>query len=184
MYTVATIKPVPPNSLHRLLPEDWGQGKRQRAINRYKKDLRQAEEELQQLHFHEQPGGLPDSPAKATADPSARDDCVWEYYADIINKGDFHSEAPKCGGYIRKYVAAGDEHSSHSDEELIASLPNTYFKPVQCPEEEEDTTTSARPLAAEERVLRRRPSPFAMGASLRFTGNSTRTPSLHRTVSG
>ena len=52
---------LPPNSLHRLLPEDWGQGKRQRAINRYKKDLRQAEEELQWLHFNEQPGGLPDT---------------------------------------------------------------------------------------------------------------------------
>ena len=33
-------KRLPPNSLHRLLPEDWRQGKRQRAINRYKKDLR------------------------------------------------------------------------------------------------------------------------------------------------
>ena len=39
----------PANSLHRLLPAEWGQGKRTRAINRYKKDLRQAEEELQQL---------------------------------------------------------------------------------------------------------------------------------------
>ena len=47
---------LPPNSLHRLLPEDWGQGKRTRAINRYKKDLSHAEEELQQLHFNEQPG--------------------------------------------------------------------------------------------------------------------------------
>ena len=52
---------LPPNSLHRLLPEYWGQGKRTRAINRYKKDLRQAEEELQQLHFNEQPGGLHDT---------------------------------------------------------------------------------------------------------------------------
>ena len=47
----------PPNSLHRLLPQEWGQGKRTRAINRYKKDLRQAEEELQQLHFNDKPAG-------------------------------------------------------------------------------------------------------------------------------
>ena len=28
----------PANNLHNLLPKDWGQGKQQRAINRYKKD--------------------------------------------------------------------------------------------------------------------------------------------------
>ena len=52
-----------------------------------------------------------------------------------------------------KCIAAGDEHSSHSDEELIAALPNTYFKPVQCDEEE---VTPARPTTVidEKRVLR------------------------------
>ena len=111
---------------------EWKQGKRTRAINRYKKDLRQAEEELQQLHFHEQPGGLHNTGIKAQADPSTQDDCVWEYYADIINRGDYRT-APDA----RRLRAAGDEHSSHSDEELLASLPNTYFKPVKCSEEED-----------------------------------------------
>ena len=87
---------LPPNSLHRLLPEDWGEDKRQRAINRYKRDLRQAEEELQQLHFREQSGGLPDTPKQpGAAEPSIADDLVWEYYADIINSGDFSTDGVK-----------------------------------------------------------------------------------------
>ena len=59
------------------------------------------EEELQQLHFHEQSGGLPDTKKPAAAEPSTTDDCVWEYYADIINKGDYHTEArkPWTGSY-------------------------------------------------------------------------------------
>ena len=62
-----------------------------------------------------------------------------------MNKGEYHSEAtqPRTDGYIRKYVAVGDEHSSHSDEEIISSLPNTYFKPVHCAEEE-DTVARTR----------------------------------------
>ena len=32
---------------------------------------------------------------------------------------------------------AGDEHSSDSDEELLDSLTNAYFKPVKCSEEED-----------------------------------------------
>ena len=52
---------LPANSFHRLLPEEWGQGKHQRAINWYKRDLRQAEEELQQLNFRAQPEEVADS---------------------------------------------------------------------------------------------------------------------------
>ena len=37
----------------------------------------------------------------------------------------------------RRTRAAGDKHSSHSDEELLDSLPNTYFRPVQCAEEKD-----------------------------------------------
>ena len=37
----------------------------------------------------------------------------------------------------RRLRAAGDEHSSHSDEELLSSLPNAFFKPVKCSEEED-----------------------------------------------
>ena len=53
-----------------------------------------------------------------------------------------------------KVVAAGDEHSSHSDEELIAALPNTYFKPVQC-DEKETPFTGPTTILNEKRVLRR-----------------------------
>ena len=142
----------PANSLHNLLPEDWGQGKRQRAINRYKKDLRQAEEELQQLHFREQPGGLADTAKQpGHAEPSDADDLVWQYYADIINAGDYSPDGTKpwTGSYAAalaksrtRIIAAGDEHSSGSDEELIAAIPNTYFKPVECAEEETPSTKS------------------------------------------
>ena len=54
------------------------------------------------------------------------------HFNDIINKGDYHTEArkPWSGSYAtalakshRRHVAAGDEHSSHSDEEVISSLP-------------------------------------------------------------
>ena len=67
-------------SLHRLLPDKWGQGKRQCAINRYKKDLRQAEEELQQLHFREQPQGEEDGgkPGDRKAESSEEDNMVWQ----------------------------------------------------------------------------------------------------------
>ena len=97
-------------------------GTRQKIINRYKKDLRQAEEELQQLHFNEQPGGLPNTRASAEAEPSAPDDSVWEYYTDIINKGDYRAEPD-----ARRLQAAGDEHSNHcllytSDAATICSV--------------------------------------------------------------
>ena len=104
------------------------------------------EEELQQLHFCEQPGGLADTKKQpGNAEPSDADDLVWQYYADIINAGDYSADAKKpwTGSYAAalakshaKVVAAGDEHSSGSDEELIATLPNTYFKPVECDEDE------------------------------------------------
>ena len=125
------------------------------------------EEELQQLHFHEQSGGLPDTKKPAAAEPRTTDDCVWEYYADIINKGDYHTEArkPWTGSYAstlaksnKRYVAAGDEHSSYSDEELITSLRNSFFKPVQCPEEE-DAPARSRAVTDEKCLLRRRPQP-------------------------
>ena len=154
----------PANSLHNLLPGDWGQGKRQRAINRYKKDLRQAEEELQQLHFREQPGGLADTKKQpGNAEPSDADDLVWQYYADIINAGDYSPDGKKpwTGSYAAalakpnaKVVAAGDEHSSGSDEELIAALPHTYFKPVEC-DEEETPFTGPTTILDKKRVLRR-----------------------------
>ena len=54
--------------------KDWGQEKRQRAIKKYKKDLHQAEEELQQLHFSKQSRGMEDT---GKAEPSEDDDKVW-----------------------------------------------------------------------------------------------------------
>ena len=94
------------------------------------------EEELQQLHFREQPGGLPDTPKQpSAAEPSVADDLVRKNYADIINAGDLGTDGnkPWSGSYAAalakstaKCVAADDEYSCHSDEELIAALPNTY----------------------------------------------------------
>ena len=171
---------LPPNSLHRLLPKDWGQGKRQRAINRYKKDLRQAEEELQQLHFSEQSGGLPDTPKQPGAvEPSVADDLVWEYYADIINSGDFSTDGikPWTGSYAAtlaksrtKCISGGDKHSSHSDEELIAALPNTYFKPIVC-DEEETAFTGPTTIADEKRVFRRHDRLVRQESDIHSQGN-------------
>ena len=148
----------PPNSLHRLLPAEWGQGKRTGAINRYKKDLCQAEEELQQLHFNEQPGGLHDTGIKAKADPSTKDDYVWEYLADIINSGDYRTEPnARQRRPAFRLRPAGDEHSSHSDEELLDSLTNAYFKPVKCSEEEDSGDPEPH---VPERSVRMPPSPL------------------------
>ena len=74
--------------------------------------------------------------------------------------GDFSTDGnkPWSGSYAAalaksnaKCIAAGDEHSNHSDEELIAALPNTYFKPVQYDEEEAPTTivNDDRPIRQE-----------------------------------
>ena len=64
--------------------------------------------------------------------------------------------------------AAGDEHSSHSDEELITALPNTYFKPVKCPEEEDANTTQLK-YANPERPVRQRPDPTDVPPTRRAT---------------
>ena len=108
--------------------------------------------------FIELPGGLPDTKKPGTAEPSANDDCVWDYYAEIINKGHYRTEAggprtpvsaPILARPTPKLTAAGDEHSSHSDDELLSALPNTYFKPLQCPEEEDAATRTAQHTDAE-----------------------------------
>ena len=90
-----------------------------------------------QKHGNEQPGGLPETKGKpGTAELSATDDCVCDYYTHIINKGNYHADARKpyataIAKSQTRYVTAGDEHSSHSDEELITALPHSYFKPVK-----------------------------------------------------
>ena len=90
-------------------------------------------EELQQLHFNEQPGGLQNTSNRTTADPSTTDDVVWQYIA----QGGYRAKSSTREGPPSRIRAGGDKHSSHSDEELIDSLTNRYFKPVKCSEEED-----------------------------------------------
>ena len=120
------------------------------AIQRYKKDLRQAEEELQQLHFGQQPRGQRDdddyNDDKKTK-PSKEDDRVWQFYVDIINSGAYDTSCP-----IRPWTALMQmllpthmqslflPGQNTVDEELIASLPHTHFEPVEGPEEESPFT--------------------------------------------
>ena len=74
-----------------------------------------------------------------------------------------------------RYVAAGDEHSSHSDEEHIAVLPHTYFKPVQCPEEEDAAHRTAANL---NEFFADTPNPFVKGTPLRLHKELSRAPSV------
>ena len=65
---------------------------------------------------------------------------------NLINSGSYNLHNPPHpwkGSYTAalarshtRPVSAGDEHSSTSDEELIAALPNTHFQPIKCAEEE------------------------------------------------
>ena len=98
---------------------------------RDRKDLRQAEEELQQLHFNEQPaGGFQLTRFTAPPDPSTTNDVVWQYISNAIAQGGYHSK-PAARDRSPARRAGGDEHSSHSDEELIDVINDPYFKPVR-----------------------------------------------------
>ena len=71
---------------------------------------------------------------------------VWQFYANLVNSGSYDVSDPPCpwkGSYANtlakshtRLVPAGDEHSSASDEELIAALPHTHVQPIECAEEE------------------------------------------------
>ena len=64
-----------------------GTGKTPTSHPEYKRDLRQAEIKLQQLHFGQQSTKHLRGATAQKAEPSLEDYRVWQFYADIINTG-------------------------------------------------------------------------------------------------